>query len=181
MKSSEKGIGTSLHKFSFSQVCSIWNYTTVLQAAFHGTSHVPTHTLSVLLFNCLTFLDLWTRHHTVRALWAHCQKPNARFLGWEDRADFHLWCDQRWKNIHNSRYRLLLEQALGVLEPSFLCLTLLWDTSRNSKRARDTSSDFGLHLSPHARPSVRGHGPEALPEEWCAASGSWPGQAGEEC
>lgn len=141
--------------------------------------HMFQHTSRV--FCSSIFLDFWTRDHTVRALWAHCQKPNAWFLGWEDCADFHLRCDQRWENLHNSRYRLILQQALGVLWSSFLCLTLLWNTSRNSKRARDTSSGFRRRLSTHARPSVRRYRPEALPEEWCAASGSWPSQAGEEC
>lgn len=54
----------------------------------------------------LSLLDFQPRGLASRAVWADCKEPTAGFPGWEECTDFHVWRDQRWEDLHHSRYKL---------------------------------------------------------------------------
>lgn len=105
MKSSEKGIGMSLHKFSFSQVRNRLKRRCCLSSCMNLSDVIVSKTFPISkgADSFFWLLDFWTWDDTVRAIWTYCKKPNVWFLGWEEHADIQLWSYQCWQNLHNPR------------------------------------------------------------------------------
>lgn len=158
IKSREKGIGMSLHKFYFSQVSNIWN---------DPFSPPPFYVSNCRLFIFCCLLDFWAWHNTGWAVWEHSQKPNEWFLGWEERTDIQLWCNQCWENLHNPRY-VQKHNILVKFKSCKVLLVMFWSPTGSPKEPgilpRVLESTFqyigehqypGMDLKPYLRNGVQ--------------------------
>lgn len=148
--------------------CHSTNFIFHRSVTFEMTHFLPPFYVSncrLFIFCCL--LDFWAWHNTGWAVWEHSQKPNEWFLGWEERTDIQLWCNQCWENLHNPRYG----QKHNILVKFKSCKVLLvmfWSPAGSPKEPgilpRVLESTFqyigehqypGMDLKPYLRNGVQ--------------------------
>lgn len=116
MKTAERGITQSMHKFSFTKVgaggwITVWCIVQVHSFTKYFYFSLSWPQLDIYLKNVvflLPFIDLSTRDYTATVLWQHHEKNGQGRASGGKQTPVHLWRHQFWKDLHRSRWDSLV-------------------------------------------------------------------------
>lgn len=98
MKSAERGVSQSLHKFTF---------TKVMHPLLRKSSNIAFHwQVSPWIQHHVHFFflcaDFWTTNQSAGGLWSHHEGDGTRCSAWRKPPPLYLWCDQLGQNLHHT-------------------------------------------------------------------------------